>query len=78
MQSEAAFPVVKIHALYWDIRARLEERRGNHMEALDIYSEAIEKQAEVTKMLSLLWLELAHWQELLILAANRYDEANVW
>lgn len=47
MESEARFPLVKTHALYWDIRARLEERRGNHMEALDIYSEAIEKQAEV-------------------------------
>lgn len=47
MQSEAAFPAVKTHALYWDIRAHLEERRGNYMEALDIYKEAIEKQAEV-------------------------------
>ena len=58
MESEARFPLVKTHALYWDIRARLEERRGNHMEALDIYSEAIEKQAEVSLDGLPRWLDL--------------------
>lgn len=47
-QSEAAFPAVKTTALYWDIKARLEERRGNTMEALDIYSQALESKTEVT------------------------------
>lgn len=46
-QSEAAFPAVKSTALYWDIKARLEERRGNTMEALDIYSQALENKTEV-------------------------------
>lgn len=45
-QSEAAFPAVKTTALYWDIKARLEERRGNTMEALDIYSQALESKTE--------------------------------
>ncbi|XP_057375652.1 uncharacterized protein LOC130696584 [Daphnia carinata] len=45
-QSEAAFPAVKATALYWDIKARLEERRGNTMEALDIYSQALESKTE--------------------------------
>lgn len=46
-QSEEAFPTVKTAALYWDIKARLQERRGNTMEALDIYSEALQNKAEV-------------------------------
>lgn len=46
-QSVAAFPAVKSAALYWDIKARLEERRGNTIEALDIYSEALQNKAEV-------------------------------
>lgn len=55
-QSEAAFPAVKSTALYWDIKARLEERRGNTMEALDIYSQALENKTEVQyKQLGLIW-----------------------
>lgn len=46
-QAEVSFPAVRSHALYWDAKARLEERRGNTIEALDIYSEALRNKAEV-------------------------------
>ena len=38
---------MKVHALYWDIKARLAERQGNIYVALDIYNEAVLKKAEV-------------------------------
>ena len=39
-QSTEKFPAVTTHPLYWDIKARLEERRGNTLEALNIYDKA--------------------------------------
>ena len=52
-QSAETFPAVKTHALFWDIKARLEERRGNAMEALNIYESAVASQVEVVLILPL-------------------------